>query len=171
MDVRCSIVKAALSVMLEEGAPKITARKIAKIAGVSLGTVTYYFSSVESIVVSAEEMLGDEFYLMLRVQLEEAKSREQFIGVVCDLVVGDRCERACQIVSRLCGFEVRYPGIRSLARSWTAVLSEALSVRFSESTAQALIVLLTGLAVQRSMGGSYISRHEAFELISRIADI
>lgn len=47
------MLQAALDIMIEEGIRSVRNRAVAKRAGVSLGSTTYHFSSIEDLIISA----------------------------------------------------------------------------------------------------------------------
>lgn len=60
------LVKAAMSVIAEEGYRGASVRKVALRAGFTTGAVSYYFDDKVSMIVAAAEHLFDEFDAMLR---------------------------------------------------------------------------------------------------------
>ncbi|KZX54941.1 hypothetical protein A3709_07990 [Halioglobus sp. HI00S01] len=52
-ETRGKILQAALDIIVEEGMRSVRNRAIAKRAGVSLGSTTYHFSSIEDLIISA----------------------------------------------------------------------------------------------------------------------
>ncbi|MCB1705491.1 MAG: TetR family transcriptional regulator [Halioglobus sp.] len=52
---RIKMLDAALDIMIEEGIRAVRHRAVAKRAGVSLGSTTYHFASIEEIIISAFE--------------------------------------------------------------------------------------------------------------------
>jgi len=63
---RAKLLKAAMSVIAEEGYAGASLRKVADRAGFTTGAVTYYFDNKESMMAAAAEHMFDEFDLLLR---------------------------------------------------------------------------------------------------------
>lgn len=66
------IVEAAASIIAEQGLARTRARDIAAAAGVSLGTVTYHFSSVPEILIAALQRETDRFEATRHQRMAEA---------------------------------------------------------------------------------------------------
>ena len=47
------MLQAALDIMIEDGIRSVRNRAVAKRAGVSLGSTTYHFESIEDLIISA----------------------------------------------------------------------------------------------------------------------
>lgn len=58
---RAMIVNTALSLIAEQGLAATTARQIANAAGVSLGTITYHFASIDEILVQVLQAQTEQF--------------------------------------------------------------------------------------------------------------
>ncbi|NTZ88779.1 TetR family transcriptional regulator [Burkholderia metallica] len=62
---RAELLKAAVSVIAEEGFAGASLRKVAQRAGCTTGAVTYYFSNKEQMITAVAENLYDQFDLTL----------------------------------------------------------------------------------------------------------
>ena len=78
------IINAAISLIAEQGLSTTSARDIANAAGVSLGTVTYHFSSVDEILVQ-----------VLTTQIDRFERRRDARLARCDDVLDRACESLC----------------------------------------------------------------------------
>lgn len=85
---RTRILRAALEVIASEGVHTASYRRIAAQAGVPLGSTTYYFADLETLIVSAFETLRDEL---------EPRYAEPLRGARTDLDVVDA------LVAATCG--------------------------------------------------------------------
>src|SRR3974390_761007 len=64
---RTELLKAAISVIAQEGFAEASLRKVAERAGCSTGAVTYYFANREEMMAAVIESQFDVFDAMLRV--------------------------------------------------------------------------------------------------------
>ena len=67
---RARILQAVLDTMVEKGVRGVRHRAVAKRAGVSLGSTTYHFSSIEELIIS----YADKFYSKSNGSEESEKS-------------------------------------------------------------------------------------------------
>lgn len=65
-DGRAAVVAAATRAIVEHGIAGVTARGIARAAGVSLGTLTHHFPSLDGLLALALEEASDRFVVALR---------------------------------------------------------------------------------------------------------
>ncbi|QUH03897.1 TetR family transcriptional regulator [Saccharopolyspora erythraea] len=79
---RRQVVRAALELISEQGIAGVSARDIARHAGVSPGTITYHFSGVREIVAEAIALEIDEYYIPLMAQLRTLAPREALSRLV-----------------------------------------------------------------------------------------
>jgi AcrR family transcriptional regulator len=84
------IVRAALSLLIEQGERAMSMRRIAAECGMKLGNVTYYFPTREDLMRSLLEAVvqsyESEFDLILN---DEGASPEQQLADLCTLILGD----------------------------------------------------------------------------------
>ncbi len=78
------IITAALEVIAEHGVHKTTHRRIAAVAGVPLGSLTYYFDDLTAILEAAFGHLEQTMSGYYRRALEAATSTEEAGQVVVD---------------------------------------------------------------------------------------
>lgn len=77
------IAHATWKIMLKQGIEGVSARNIAKEAGLSLGALRYYFSSQEELMLYAESLVFDRLTEKAKEIFQEEKSPvEKIIGVL-----------------------------------------------------------------------------------------
>ena len=79
---RRQVVRAALELIGERGIAQVSARDIARHAGVSPGTVTYHFIGVREIFAEAITMEIEEYYAPLMADLRLRPPREALQGLI-----------------------------------------------------------------------------------------
>lgn len=75
---RAELLKAAISVIAQEGFAGASLRKVAQRAGCTTGAVTYYFASKEELVTAILESLFDQFDAQLGRGLDRIDVKEGF---------------------------------------------------------------------------------------------
>lgn len=132
---RARILQAVLDIMVEHGSRGVRHRAVARRAGVSLGSTTYHFSSIEDLIISAFDywriqkmMRVNPYYLEVQQRLKPfvggvvpldlrpqmaAWICNQSVGYVCDQV--DEKHRYDRLVELSFYHEsIRYPSLRKL---------------------------------------------------------
>jgi AcrR family transcriptional regulator len=79
---RRQVVRAALELISQQGIAGVSARDIAKHAGISPGTITYHFSGVREIFAEAITLEIEEYYTPLMAELRTLGPREALRGVI-----------------------------------------------------------------------------------------
>ena len=86
---RRQVVRAALKLMTERGVAGLGARDIAREAGVSPGTVSYHFASVQEILAEAITVEIEEYYAPLMADIQRRTPTEALRGLVDALFTTD----------------------------------------------------------------------------------
>ncbi|WP_170287412.1 TetR/AcrR family transcriptional regulator [Halioglobus maricola] len=142
-ETRGKILHAALDIIVEEGIRSVRNRAVAKRAGVSLGSTTYHFSSIEELIVSAFHFWRDNILItenpffgqLIEVFLPygdgsvppkqrpkvAAKLWQISSNYLCDQLQGERRDRLLELA--FYHESVRYPALREMInREWQAQL-------------------------------------------------
>lgn len=99
---RARILQAVLDIMVEKGVRGVRHRAVAERAGVSLGSTTYHFSSIEDLIISAFKYWREQkimrinpYYLEVENRLKPyrdnvipAMEREEMAAWICEQSVG-----------------------------------------------------------------------------------
>ncbi|MEC3975403.1 TetR/AcrR family transcriptional regulator [Amycolatopsis sp. H20-H5] len=179
MTTRETILRAALKVVGEHGVGGLTNRRIGTAAGVSLGTLTYHFSSQTALLREA---------MLLFVEEETAKLagfadayREQGLSIEQAAVVVEHViEQLPFGTDELAPHELylqaaRDPGLREASERCFAAYDElavtilnALGVPSPERLAGPVVALIAGLQLRRlATGGAGVSAAESLMMLIR----
>ncbi|MHA7177783.1 TetR/AcrR family transcriptional regulator [Arthrobacter sp. Sr24] len=85
---RSRILQATLEVIRAEGVYAASYRRIASHAGVPLGSMTYYFPSLEGLIVSAIDSTRGELEPRYAAPLREARTIADVVDVLVDATIG-----------------------------------------------------------------------------------
>jgi DNA-binding transcriptional regulator YbjK len=83
---RQRIINATLAVIADHGTAATTHRRIAEAAEVPLGSVTYYFATLEDLLTAAFLKLAAESSAAFRARLEVATDRATACAAVIDII-------------------------------------------------------------------------------------
>ena len=149
---RRAIIAAAAELIVEGGAASITHRAVAARAGVSLGSTTQYFSSLDELRDAALHSLAEGVDLELAkvaAAIEPLDSApERFAALMHEFLVNQRQVRA---EIELMGLGVTDPRLQAVARRWTDRLTEILTPHVGRPAAEAIAVHLDGVTVHAGL--------------------
>jgi DNA-binding transcriptional regulator YbjK len=119
-----ALVSAAAELLCEGGFDAVRHRSVARRAGLPLAATTYYFSSLDDLIVKAVEHLGaleaQEMREKLAALSRRRRGAEATVDVLVDLLVGDVCETQVneQLISRYERYIAcaRQPALREVQR-------------------------------------------------------
>jgi len=117
---RQALVEAAADLILEEGIGAVRHRAVATRAGLPLASTTYYFDSLEHLVLCAMQHNGARDVEMMRARVRDVpacpRSLEKTADLVLDLLVGKAVsdDDRDRLVARVegCVATVRHPELR-----------------------------------------------------------
>lgn len=140
------ILDATLDVIAEHGVAGTTHRHIAARAGVPLGSVTYHFASLADLQAQAFARHVELQSTVFKGLFEDVQTREQFVGVLVDLVRGGPARHRSAVL----GFELhlaalRNPELRALTQAWTRDSRTVLARFTGPDSAARLDALLEGM--------------------------
>ncbi len=163
------IVAAALDVVAEHGVAGTTHRLVAGRAEVPLGSVTYYFRSLEDLLVQAFDQ---------HVAEQREAFAQVFVGVSCradllDALVALVRSSRSRPRSAVLGFELhlaalRHDGLRALTRRWTQESREVLAGFTDCGTAAHLDDLLEGMILHELIAEDPENARSVREAIQRL---
>jgi len=162
---RRAILNAAIDVIVEKGAAALTHRAVAARAGVSLGSTTKYFSSIEDLRESAMDALVREMDAgvdAFESELEACDDVESYcIELACEYLQDVRQVRADVA---LLNAGARDDGLRKIALRNPDRLIAVLAPHFGAERAMALELCLEGALVHSALRSTPIDK----EVIQRI---
>jgi DNA-binding transcriptional regulator YbjK len=85
---RSRILQATLEVIRADGVKAASYRRIASHAGVPLGSVTYYFPTLEGLIVSAIDSTRDHLEPRYAAPLRDARTSADVVDVLVDATIG-----------------------------------------------------------------------------------
>ncbi|WP_165368215.1 TetR/AcrR family transcriptional regulator [Phytoactinopolyspora endophytica] len=171
---RQMIVEAAIPLLHEFGLRGVTLRGIARAAGVSVGTVTYHFRSVDDIVDVAVAQDVTAYYERLEERIRAETDPLAALDVLVDGVFTEETRRHWQLWfdslgSTMEGREVR-TGQQSRYARWNEMLramvtggveAGAFASADPDRTVSLLVALVDGLSLQRLRGEPTLTSEQA----------
>jgi DNA-binding transcriptional regulator YbjK len=166
------ILDAALDVIAEHGAIKVTYRKIAEAAGVPLGSLTYYFDDMQDLLTAAFTRLAESVSSRYGALLDAARTPEEARAAVVEIICGKvwGTDRNLLLSYELYAFAARRPAVREVMRSWMRASRESLARHFDPLTARALDALVEGFSIHNSVDTRPTDRAGVAAVVDAIAD-
>jgi len=168
---RQRIVDAALAVIADVGVAATTHRRIATAAGVPLGSVTYYFTSLETLLTEAFLQLAADSSAAFRDRLERAtdraSAREAVIDIIAESIWAET--RTLLLSYELYAFAARHPPVSAVMQQWMDSSRAALGRFFDPLTARALDALVEGIGIHNSIDCAPLDRAAIRTIVERVA--
>ena len=168
---RQRIVDATLGVIADLGTAATTHRRIAEAAQVPLGSVTYYFATLEDLLTAAFLQLAAESSAAFRARLESATDRAEACTAVIDIIANQVWAepRTLLLSYELYAFAARHPPVGAVMQRWMDSSRESLGRFFDPLTARALDALIEGIGIHNSIDRAPVERDAIKTIVERIA--
>ncbi|MCP1428997.1 DNA-binding transcriptional regulator YbjK [Microbacterium foliorum] len=170
-DRRERIVEAALGVITAHGVHRTTHRKIAAAATVPLGSVTYYFTSLEDVICSAFEALMTTMSARYAAALDAAEDRSAACDAVTELLCGDSFASDGELAAiyELYAFSNHNDRAHRLMAGWLALSRASLSRHFSTEASQAIDAFVEGRLIHRPLEPRELDRTTVRRAVTALA--
>ena len=168
-DRRGRILEAALDVIADQGVAGTTHRSIAARADVPLGSLTYYFTSLDDLRSQAFQRHAEQMALLYAAHFDGVESHEQLVEAVTDLIHGDAGAEARDwvIAYELYLAALRAPALRVVTDTWMRTSRSVLERWVDPETARAVDALIEGLVLHRTLSTSPLSRAQIRDVVRR----
>jgi DNA-binding transcriptional regulator YbjK len=165
------IVEAALCVIIAHGVHRTTHRKIAEAADVPLGSVTYYFTTLEDVVCLAFEALMTTMSARYAAVLDAADDQSAACDAVVELLCGDSfaSEGELAAIYELYAFSNHNDRAHRLMAGWLALSQVSLSRHFSAEASRAIDAFVEGRLIHRPLEPTELDRTVVRRVITAIA--
>ncbi len=168
---RQRIIDATLVVVADHGTAATTHRRIAEAAQVPLGSVTYYFATLEDLLTAAFLQLAAESSAAFRARLDAATDRAAACTAVIDIIANQIWAepRTLLLSYELYAFAARHPPVGAVMQNRMDSSREALGRFFDPLTARALDALIEGIGIHNSIDRAPLDRDAVKVIVERIA--
>lgn len=156
---RRAILTAASEIIVEQGPAALTHRAIAARAGVSLGSTTQYFASIDELREATLQQLADEIDESLTrlgpLLADLVAHPERAIAEVCEFLSDPRAVHADVA---LMSTGTTDPRMRALAQRWTDRAIDLMSEHLGRERATAIAVYLDGATIHAALHDAPLDR-------------
>jgi DNA-binding transcriptional regulator YbjK len=149
---RDRILRATLAVIGDEGVHATSYRRVAARAEVPLGSMTYYFADLETLIVSAFETLGEglepRYSGPLRDARNDTEAVDALVAATCGATSPSRHD--IRLYTEMYQYAARSRRVAELVRTFQEDSLQVLRRRLSDPAARAVDALIWGWWTYRS---------------------
>lgn len=165
------IVEAAIDVIVKEGIEGLSHRAIAAEAGVPLGSTTYYFETLDDIVLAATEKAIERDTAVLTAWAETVEGKGDLVSALEERIFDEAAHRERSIAYyRLYLGAVARPALQELAYKWARVMTEILKEFVDEETAEALSTVYDALVMRVLITGGRTTHDDVARILHVVAE-
>jgi DNA-binding transcriptional regulator YbjK len=170
-DRRSKIIDAALTVIAAEGVAGASHRKIAAVADVPLGSMTYYFTGMDELLREAFLRFADRVADRFDRRMSGVGSRSEALDAVAATVIDDIFSEPDDLVltHELYTLAARDPSFRDITERWMGRTRAVLAQYVDPLTARLVDALIEGLTIHRALDRDPAPSTDVAEALRRIA--
>ncbi|WP_067178699.1 TetR/AcrR family transcriptional regulator [Microtetraspora niveoalba] len=136
---RAEIIDATLAVVQRDGAAGVTHRTVAKQAGITTSLSTYYFATLDDLLVAALSTVADDYTKRIQDIVDGPGDKLRGLAELIVESGGSGRERALA-ERELATLAARRPALAAVARRWRENVAELAATLTGDRTAQAALV-------------------------------
>ncbi|WP_312584363.1 TetR family transcriptional regulator [Atlantibacter sp.] len=165
------IVDATLKAVAEYGINGVTHRKIAALAGVPLGSMTYYFTGIDALLEEAFCRFADRMSESFIHHIGQAHNPTMACDALTDLICGAymTTPHNMELMYQLYAYGSRKPGLKLVMQAWMRRSQALLEHWFDPVTARALDAFVEGMTLHYVTDSAPLERGEIRAMLGRIA--
>ncbi len=168
-DRKARIVDAALDVVAQYGVSGTTHRLIATAADVSLGSMTYYFTSLGDLLEQAFGLHAGRMSVLYERHFDDVRTRKDLVEAVTALVHGNGAgtDRDWAIALELYLAALRDPALRTITEQWMGRSRDVLQRFIDPVTARGVDALIEGLIIHLMLSTRPGTRADTVRYVDR----
>ncbi|AYL60871.1 TetR/AcrR family transcriptional regulator [Citrobacter youngae] len=170
---RDKIVQATLDAVIIHGVHGVTHRKIAMIAEVPLGSMTYYFSGIDELLMEAFERFTDTMSVQYQAFFAGVENAPQACHAITDMIYSSQVTTPdnMELMYQLYAFASRKPALKTVMQNWMLRSQQTLEQWFEPVTARALDAFIEGMTLHFVTDKKPLSREGILVMVERIAGL
>lgn len=151
-DRRDRIIEATLQLIAAEGVAGTSHRKIAALADVPLGSMTYHFDGMDDLLHEAFTRFATRISDRFEGRMQEAKTLDDVKAAVVEMIVSDTYgdNDSLVLTLELYTLAARQEKFRHLTHDWMLRSRQAFGRHFDPTVSRQLDALVEGLSIHRA---------------------
>jgi len=168
---RTIIVRATLETIALHGVDGTTYRKIAQCAAIPLGSVTYYFPSMQALLLEAFSTLAHDAFTAFAATLNRAQDKMQARQAIVEIIFGEVTagDKTNQLSYELYSYACRTPVMKQVMKNWMNQSRASLERHFSPLAAVALDALIEGMILHRSV--IPVAQEDVYRMVAQLSEL
>ncbi|QYN34084.1 TetR family transcriptional regulator [Pseudonocardia sp. DSM 110487] len=143
---RAELIGATLRIVERDGAAGVTHRTVAKEAGAPTSLATYYFATLDDLLIAALTDVGEHYERALREILDRGGDELGELARLVAAAATDPGRRRALAERELSTLAARRPALRGLAHGWRRQVADIGRLHTTDPTAiDALVAAVDGL--------------------------
>lgn len=167
---RDRIIDAALEVIATQGVAGTSHRKVAAVAQVPLGSMTYYFSGMKELLHDAFTRFADQAADTFDARMQATSRRVNAVDAVVKVIVEEHSQENTVLTYELYTLAARDHDYQEITERWMARSRAALERHFDPLTARLLDALIEGITIHRALDRDPVGKGDVEEAIRRITN-
>jgi DNA-binding transcriptional regulator YbjK len=166
------IVDAAIDVIASGGVAGTTMRRIAAVADVPLGSLTYHFEGLDDLLAQAFERHARRMSPLYEAHFSAVRDQAGFVDAVTDLIHGDAGAdpREWAVAYELYLAALRRPALRNVTESWMRRSRTVLERFVDPVTARGVDALIEGMVMHLTLSTATFDRAETRSIVARLLE-
>lgn len=167
------ILQATLDTIAEHGINAVTHRKIATCAGVPLGSMTYYFDGMESLLEEAFVWFTQQMSCQYRDYFAGVSDPEMACEAIATLIYSSEVTtpRNMELMYQLYASMNRSTALKTVMQDWMKTSQTTLEQWFDPVTTRALDAFIEGMTLHFVTDRQPLTRDEIVRMVWRIAGL
>ncbi|HFZ8995177.1 TPA: TetR/AcrR family transcriptional regulator [Citrobacter freundii] len=168
---REKIIQATLEAVVTHGVHAVTHRKIAAIAQVPLGSMTYYFSGIDDLLTEAFAQFTETMLRQYQAFFTDVADAGDACHAITEMIYGSQVTTPVnmELMYQLYAFASRKPALKTVMQNWMQRSQKILEQWFEPVTARALDAFIEGMTLHFVTDRAPLSRDDILRMVKRIA--
>ncbi|MDT1150433.1 TetR/AcrR family transcriptional regulator [Escherichia coli] len=153
------------------GIHAVTHRKIATLAGVPLGSMTYYFSGIDELLLEAFSSFTEIMSRQYQAFFSDVSDAPGACQAITDMIYSSQVATPdnMELMYQLYALASRKPLLKTVMQNWMQRSQQTLEQWFEPGTARALDAFIEGMTLHFVTDRKPLSREEILRMVERVA--
>lgn len=168
---REKIIQATLEAVKTYGVHAVTHRKIAAIAQVPLGSMTYYFAGMDALLSEAFTLFTENMSRQYQDFFAQVTDAEGACQAITEMIYGSQVTTPdnMALMYQLYAYASDKPALKIVMQNWMQRSQNTLAQWFDAQTARALDAFIEGMTLHFVTDRTPLAREAIFQMVKRIA--
>ena len=168
---REKIIQATLEAVKLYGIHAVTHRKIATLAGVPLGSMTYYFSGIDELLLEAFSSFTEIMSRQYQAFFSDVSDAPGACQAITDMIYSSQVATPdnMELMYQLYALASRKPLLKTVMQNWMQRSQQTLEQWFEPGTARSLYAFIEGMTLLFVTDRKPLSREEILRMVERVA--